>query len=339
MIVVVPGIVAQYLSLSESVGGALAILGGAFALGVRHGIDWDHIAAITDITSTSTTTVEEGEAALTREPGLLLTDESHHRLREDPPEVAKIAVTARAMEVRSGARSVALVPRVTTRFLQDRKQPLLLGTLYALGHATVVTLLGVIAIVAAGFLPGWIDPIMGRVVGVTLLFLAFYLYYSIYRFFRGGQFRIRSRWMLVFAGVRNAARWIAARLQGHKHHEVAHADQYGPRTAFGIGLIHGIGAETGTQVLIIATAVGAGSKFAGIAALFAFVCGLLVSNTIVTVATATGFVSASRRQGIYVGVGFVAATFSLIVGLLFLGAAEGLLPSLDQYFHWIGGPA
>src|SRR5919204_85430 len=30
------------------------LLGAALALGMRHGIDWDHIAAITDITSTTT---------------------------------------------------------------------------------------------------------------------------------------------------------------------------------------------------------------------------------------------------------------------------------------------
>ena len=33
--------------------GTAGILGGALALGIRHGIDWDHIAAITDITSTT----------------------------------------------------------------------------------------------------------------------------------------------------------------------------------------------------------------------------------------------------------------------------------------------
>jgi high-affinity nickel-transport protein len=214
-----------------------------------------------------------------------------------------------------------------------------LGTLYALGHATVVTLLGLLALLAAGFLPDWIDPIMGRVVGVTLLLLAGYLYYSIYQFFRGGEFRIRSRWMLVFAMARNAYRWLMARVHGHEHHTVAHVEQYGPRTAYGIGLIHGIGAETGTQVLVIATAVGAGSKAAGVVALLAFVIGLLISNSVVIIATAAGFVSASKRQWLYVAAGMLAATFSLVLGLMFVFAEEGLLPSLDPYFRWIGGPA
>lgn len=323
-----------------SVGGAFALIGGAFALGLRHGIDWDHIAAITDITSTTATTLPEEEAALTREPGLLLTDESHHRLgnvdatrTEGPLEVR------RSLATRMGDRAIALMPAPAGRMIERQRGPILLGTLYAVGHATVVTVLGVSAIVAAEFLPAWIDPIMGRLVGATLLLLAAYLYYSIYRFFRvGGEFRIRSRWMLVFAGVRRAYHSVAGKLQGHHHHEIAHVDQYGPRTAYGIGLIHGIGAETGTQVLVIATAVGAGSKAGGIAALLAFVIGLLVSNSFVVFATATGFVSAARRQRLYVAAGFVAATFSLVVGSLFLLSAEGVLPNLDPLVQWLGGP-
>ena len=57
--------------------GGFGIYTTAVALGIRHGIDWDHIAAITDITSTSTRSEDE-ESWLLAEPGLQLTDESHH---------------------------------------------------------------------------------------------------------------------------------------------------------------------------------------------------------------------------------------------------------------------
>ena len=67
------------LFLSTGIIGSVGILGGALALGIRHGIDWDHIAAITDITS-STAGVEAGEERLVKEPALMLTDESHHTL-------------------------------------------------------------------------------------------------------------------------------------------------------------------------------------------------------------------------------------------------------------------
>src|SRR5262249_17017940 len=39
---------------AESVG-ALGLIGTALVLGVRHGFDWDHLAAITDVTSTTAT--------------------------------------------------------------------------------------------------------------------------------------------------------------------------------------------------------------------------------------------------------------------------------------------
>ena len=58
--------------LALGVGGTVWLMGGALALGLRHGIDWDHIAAITDITSTSATGGEPKEEWLTDEPGVLL---------------------------------------------------------------------------------------------------------------------------------------------------------------------------------------------------------------------------------------------------------------------------
>ncbi len=38
--------------------GILSLAGLGIALGLRHGIDWDHLAAITDITSATVTTDE-----------------------------------------------------------------------------------------------------------------------------------------------------------------------------------------------------------------------------------------------------------------------------------------
>ena len=61
------------------------------------------------------------------------------------------------------------------------------------------------------------------------------------------EFRLRSRWMLVFDGVRYAWRRFQARLHGHEHVEPLEMSSYGPRTAFGVGMIHGIGAETGRR--------------------------------------------------------------------------------------------
>jgi len=335
------------LLLVTGIGGGAGVFAAALALGIRHGIDWDHIAAITDITSASAAVDSEDESWLLGEPGVMLTDESHHSVHSHTHEAVEEPVVTRAMASRGEggaatamlARPIASIRVLTSSLPPSQKEAVWLGSLYALGHGLVVMVLGVIAILAAEFLPSWVDPIMEKVVGVTLIFLAAYLFYSVYRYYRGGgQFAMRSRWMLIFAGVSNAWHWIRSRA-GHHEHSHVQPRNYTSRTAFGIGLIHGIGAETGTQALIIATAVGATSKGVAIAALLFFVVGLLISNTVVTMTSTFGFVSARRRQTIYVMAGVVAAVFSLILGLVFLTESTGVLPDLDPYFHWIGGPS
>src|SRR5256885_231425 len=92
---------------------------------------------------------------------------------------------------------------------EDRRQAMVFGTLYALGHALVVLSLGGLAIVAGENLPSGVDNVMTRIVGVTLLLLGVYVFYSLIR--HGRDFRLRSRWMLVFTGVRRAARWARRR--------------------------------------------------------------------------------------------------------------------------------
>jgi high-affinity nickel-transport protein len=336
--------------LVAGISGGAGVFAAAVALGIRHGIDWDHIAAITDITSASASASDDQEIWLIGEPGLQLTDEAHHAEHgphehdghsheHDGEEAlgAGVATGARAGAAVMAPRAPGQVSGLSQR-LHAHRESILLGTLYALGHGLVVVVLGVVAILAAGFLPSWIDPVMERIVGATLVFLAAYLFYSVYRYFRGsGEFRMRSRWMLVFAGVQNAWRWLRSHRGQHSHAHVG-VQQYGARTAFGIGLIHGIGAETGTQALIIATAVGATSEGVAVAALLCFVLGLLISNSFVTLASTIGFVSARRRQLIYVGAGIVAAVFSLVLGLVFLTGSTGILPGLDPYLRWVGGP-
>ncbi len=321
----------------------LGIISGSLALGLRHGIDWDHIAAITDITSSSTA-VGPAEEGLLREPGIMLTDESHHTLQSVVVAAVGGPVLAGAAVPGGGSLAATLPMRSGFAAPGPRRTAFALGMMYAIGHATMVVVLGMAAILFSSVLPAWVDPIMERVVGVTLLLLAAYLFYSLYRFYRGGgEFRLRSRWMLVFAGAGRAYSWAMHRVRGqrghhHHHYHGDRPDRYGPVTAYSIGLIHGVGAETGTQALIIATAVGAGSKASGIAALMAFTGGLIVSNAAVTIMSLSGFASSQRRQQVYVAVGLLAAVFSLVIGLVFLFRAGGVLPDLDAAVRWIGGP-
>lgn len=291
-------------------GGLLAIIGLGFVLGLRHGIDWDHIAAITDITS-STVTNKEAEA-----------------------ETQMVAVTAGGPGMTVGFPLAGSASK-----WRESRSGLFLATMYALGHASLVVLLGLLAIWLGTILPEWIDPLMERIVGVTLLLLGIYIFYSIWRY--GSSFQLRSRWMLVFALVGRGWKWLKNKLSGHPHsHDHDHAQeirQYGWKAAFGIGVIHGVGAETGSQALLLASAAGATTALTGTVMLMAFTAGLLVSNSLVALFSLVGFISSSTKRNVYVAIGILAGIFSLVVGIFFLTGQGAELPDLQEILNAIFG--
>ena len=283
----------------------VALILTTFLLGLRHGIDWDHIAAITDITST---TVDD------------------HRHEFD------------AVVVRVGAGGGATAARPTLAlFSTEQRKRLFLATLYALGHATMVGVLGTAALLAGALLPGWVDPILTRVVGFTLIVLGLWVFYSLVQFLRGKEeFQLRSRWMLVFAGIAYLWHRLHAAIEGRAHQHVHRIGQYGPASAYAVGLIHGIGAETGSQVLLIAAVGGSTDRTVGILLMLSFIVGLVASNSVIAVLTATGFVGAQNRRGIYVVIGIAAGVFSLVVGTYFFLDLADELPDLQRVFGAIG---
>ena len=276
-------------------GGILALVALGLVLGLRHGIDWDHIAAIADITSARI--------------GAPVPTHTHH--------------------------SVATIERHS--HWHEGREGFLLATFYALGHATVVVLLGLLAIWASTLLPEWIDPLMERVVGATLLLLGVWVFYSIWR--HGRDFRLRSRWMLVFSLVGRAWAQLKAALTGQPVEHQHDAGQYGPKTAYGVGMIHGVGAETGSQALLLAGAAGATTAQAGTLMLVSFVCGLLLSNSLVAAFAAFGFVSSHTKRNVYLAIGVLAGAFSLVVGFLFLAGQGAVLPDLQDVLDAVLGAA
>ena len=300
----------------------VSVLLTGLTLGIRHGIDWDHIAAITDITST-TAAASAAEDAHVRQ----------HEAISGPHHGHGGAVELRAHDTGPGAATLApALPGTArgSRFGREQLDAIWLGTLYAVGHGLVVIALGVAALSFGTLLPEWLDPIMGRIVGLTLLGLGLWVLYSVYRYARGGEsFRLRSRWMLVFDGARYGWRRLQARLHGHEHVEPLEMSSYGARTALGVGMIHGIGAETGSQVLLIAAVGGAASAGLGIPMLLAFVLGLLISNLAIVVVSSIGFVASQTRERAYVVVGAIAGVFSLVLGIVFVAGLDVALPSLE----------
>lgn len=239
----------------------LALLGTGLGLGLRHGVDWDHIAAITDVTS-------------------------GHRSR---------------------LRSLAM------------------GTLYAAGHAAVVVMLGLAAIWGGTKLPPWVDLYMESAVGVTLILLAAWIFWSMRQ--NGGRPVLRSRWMLVFDALRVLFRRLRRTAPAVPRVTPARSG-YGPAASTGIGMIHGIGAETGTQALLLAAAAGATSASAGGFLLVAFAVGLVVSNTLIAVASIAGLVGMRASYWTQVALGAAVGGFSLVVGFIFLFHESDALPGL-----------
>ena len=312
--------------------GALGLITTALVLGIRHGFDWDHLAAITDVTSTTATAdAAELDHEAVHEHSAEHDLEHHH---EHGGTAEREAHALTAGDVQPHAHDEPAPP---VHFLTEQQRALLLGSMYALGHAAVVAVLGALALAFGAVLPSWVDDVMGPVVGATLLFLGIWVFVSLYQYARHGrEFRLRSRWMLVFDSVRYAWRRSQARLHGHEHVDPMEMSSYGVRTAFGVGMIHGVGAETGTQVLLIAAIGGASEQGLGVPMLLAFVIGLLVSNSLIVLITATGFIASRARERLYVAVGVVAGLFSLVIGAIFLFDLQGALPPLDGFLQVIG---
>ena len=317
----------EYIAQIDASPAGVGVLVTGLLLGIRHGIDWDHIAAITDITST-TAAASAGVAAHAREHQ---TATSHQHGHGGTTEMAAHGTPLTPLpSPAAGGAGVASVTIADRRIGPEQVEAIRLGTLYAVGHALVVIALGLAALAFGALLPDWLDPIMGRIVGLTLVVLGVWVLYSVYRYARTGEaFRLRSRWMLVFDGMRYAWRRVGARLHGHEHVEPLEMSSYGTRTALGVGMIHGIGAETGTQVLLIAAVGGAASAGLGVQMLLAFVLGLLISNFAIVVVSSVGFVASQKREQIYVAVGALAGVFSLVIGMIFLFGLDAVLPDLE----------
>ena len=134
--------------------------------------------------------------------------------------------------------------------------------------------------------------------------------------------------MLVFDSIRYGWRRFQAWLHGHEHVDPIEMSSYGVRTAFGVGMIHGIGAETPTQVLVFLSATGAGGRTAGVIVLLAFIVGLLSSNALITLGSTYGFLGASKNFTIYATVAVLTGVFSLVIGSIFLLGKTTILPAL-----------
>jgi len=235
----------------------------AAVLGFRHGFDYDHIAAISDITSVE------------RTPG-------------------------RAMRM---------------------------GLVYVLGHAATVAVLGGAVILFQRSLPARIDNWAERAVGITLVLLGIYVIGTLLR--DKSSYTPKSRAVLLATAGRWLARNTRALFGAPPSAKAASAsDPYSSKSVFVIGIIHGLGAETPSQLLLFLLAANLGGIGRGFLGLSMFLAGLLLMNTLMTASAAGIFgVSAARPRLLRFVAGLTAA-YSLVVGTIFLLGSSALLPPL-----------
>jgi hypothetical protein len=236
----------------------LTVAGTGFLLGCRHGLDWDHISAITDLTTAS----------------------------------------------------------------DGRRRDLRLAFWYCVGHGLVIVMLGALVGVLGLNLPAGIDRIFESVVGGTLVVLGAVVLWQLGR--DRSDYRFVGRWRMLIVVVRRA--WARARRRGAG--PAAPLDDLGPRAAFAVGVLHGTGAETPTQVVLFASAGAAGAGGAATLILLAFVAGLIVSDLGIAAVWLAGRLGSRSLPRVQMGLGLLTGASSLAVGTLFIAGRASLLPAL-----------
>jgi hypothetical protein len=291
--------------VAASTGVDVALVATAFILGFRHGFDWDHLAALGDIAAS-----------------------------QDSRRRSMLLATMYAL----GHAAVAFAIGAAV-ILASAQLPESVGVV--MERLVGVTLVGLGACVVVSWARGRETQIPSR--GGLVL---------------AGLRRLRRRPVPVviehehehrvtephdhdpqlvhehdheIVRVGDAAVAVGAATHHHRHKHIATLPDdplpaYGGGVAVGVGMVHGIGFETPTQALVFATAVGAGSRAAGLLVLACFLAGLLVANSLVATVTTLGFTGARKRSRIYVVASLVAAVASLVLGLLYVSGVGDVLP-------------
>jgi high-affinity nickel-transport protein len=242
-----------------------ALAGTSLVLGARHGLDWDHIAAITDLTAP-----RPDDAA---QPG------------------------------RHGRRGLGL------------------AFFYCTGHGLVLAVFSGLVLLLGVGLPAGLDAVFEYVVGLTLITLGGVVLYQLGRY--RSDYRYAGRVSLVVGALRRG--WARARGRELPADAFADVDRRG---AFLVGLLHGTGASTPTQVVLFATTAAAGSTAQAAVVLGAFVAGLIVTDLGIAAAWVSGLISSRRAPSVQITLGVVTGIASVTLGALILTGYSHVVPSL-----------
>lgn len=243
----------------------LALAATSGVLGARHGLDFDHVAAITDLTAAR--------------PG---DERAPHR---------------------HGRRGLAL------------------AVAYCLGHGLVLAVFSALVLVLGVGLPARLDDVFEAVVGLTLVTLGGVVLYQLGRY--RSDYRYTGRVSLVVGALRRG--WARARGRELPADAFADVDRRG---AFIVGLLHGTGAATPTQVVLFATTAAAGSTTQAAVVLGAFVAGLVVTDVGIAAAWVSGLIGTRRAPSLQIGLGVLTGVASVTLGTLMLTGHSSIVPTL-----------
>lgn len=138
------------------------------------------------------------------------------------------------------------------------------------------------------------------------------------------------------AGHRHTSKGWLARSTTHEHshghaHQLVLPDRadvhYGNNTAAGIGMLHGIGIESPTQIAIFVASTSAAGATFGLALLGAWVLGLVLANAALALAAGAGLLHAEKSFGLYAALAVFVGVMSIAMGGLYLFGLD-ILPAL-----------
>lgn len=243
-----------------------AALGSCLVLGLRHGFDYDHLAAISDITAVQ----------------------------------------------------------------RNWWNGLRLGMTYALGHAFTVVALGIAVLQLHMGLPQGLDHWTERLIGLTLIVLGIGVVAGILRkdIHDHGHGRIESRLAIGINGVL----WLAWQMRRMWNPLAQRPDRfrwmYNGKSVFLIGVLHGVGAETPSQLALFFLTANLGGTSRGMMGLAAFAIGLVAMNALMTASIGGAFRASGHQPRFYRVIAWTGAIYSCAIGVIFLFGISGRLPAL-----------
>ncbi len=202
---------------------------------------------------------------------------------------------------------------------------------YALGHAFTVTVLGVAVLELHLGLPEGLDHWTERLIGLTLIVLGIGVVAGILRKdVHGHQHgRIESRLAIAINGVLWMA-WCVRRLWKPEEPRPERFQwMYNGKSVFLIGVLHGVGAETPSQLALFFLTANLGGTSRGMLGLAAFAVGLVAMNAMMTASMGGAFRASGHHPRFYNVIAWTGAAYSCIIGFIFLFGISDRLPSLS----------